>query len=46
MLITSFDEINERIGSLEGKLSKYKSAKRAMLKSLLDSLTRCQIELP
>ncbi|ASM52272.1 hypothetical protein PESP_b0756 [Pseudoalteromonas espejiana DSM 9414] len=41
MLITSFDEINERIGSLEGKLSKYKKRlNEQRFKSLLDSLTK------
>ena len=40
-LIASFDEINQRIGSLEGKLTKYKKRlNEQRFKSLLDSLTK------
>ncbi|GAB0108892.1 GGDEF domain-containing protein [Pseudoalteromonas distincta] len=41
MLLTSFNEINGRIGTLEGKLSKYKKRlNEQRFKSLLDSLTK------
>lgn len=41
MLISSFDEINTRIVSLEGKLTKYKKRlSEQRFKSLLDSLTK------
>lgn len=40
-LIASFDEINQRISSLEGKLTKYKKRlNEQRFKSLLDSLTK------
>lgn len=40
-LITSFQEINQRIGSLEGKLTKYKKRlNEQRFKSLLDGLTK------
>jgi len=40
-LISSFNEINQRIGSLEGKLSKYKKRLHEQrFKSLLDGLTK------
>ncbi|WP_404343956.1 diguanylate cyclase [Pseudoalteromonas mariniglutinosa] len=40
-LITSFDEINKRIGSLESKLTKYKKRlNEQRFKSLLDGLTK------
>ncbi|ATG79976.1 GGDEF domain-containing protein [Pseudoalteromonas sp. B131b] len=41
MLVSSFDEINGRIGSLESKLTKYKKRlNEQRFKSLLDSLTK------
>uniref|UniRef100_UPI0030FC17B8 GGDEF domain-containing protein n=1 Tax=uncultured Pseudoalteromonas sp. TaxID=114053 RepID=UPI0030FC17B8 len=41
VLITSFDKINNRIGSLENKLTKYKKRLNDQrFKSLLDSLTK------
>ena len=41
VLVSSFDEINSRIGSLENKLTKYKKRlNEQRFKSLLDSLTK------
>ena len=41
VLVSSFDEINNRIGSLENKLTKYKKRlNEQRFKSLLDSLTK------